>query len=181
MRCLCAVHCAGYLWGTSTFLCHLESHCILFAFLSDDYCSVPNLWCTVITFQTLLICTVNPLGYKKEVNDWLNSTECSDVFQGLRSMLFKKIEENRSGLHTAENEDVYVYLAADNEQVKEAFAVTVLAAGPSDKANFTINLMRMETKFVQHIKNLANMKAATNNEGADAALILCHNRVLSIL
>ena len=29
----------------------------------------------------------------------------------------------------------------------------------------TINVMRVETKFVQHIKNLEKMKASTNNEG----------------
>jgi hypothetical protein len=102
------------------------------------------------------------------------------VFQGLRSMLFKKIEENRDSLVSTEIDDVYVYLAADNEQVKEAFAATVLAADPSRKSNFTINLMRMETKFVQHIKNLANMKAATNNEGASASLLLCLTLFLSI-
>jgi hypothetical protein len=166
-----------------TFLCHLESRCILFTFLFDVYVLILTLrWIEITVHPILLICAVtSPLGYKKEVNDWLNSTECSDVFRGLRSMLIKKIEENRSGLHTSENEDVYVYLAADNEQVKEAFAATVLAAGPSDKANFTINLMRMETKFVQHIKNLANMKAATNNEGADAALMLYLNILLSVL
>ena len=91
------------------------------------------------------------------------------MFEGLSTMLFNKIEESRNSLKSTEYDDIYVYLAADNEQVKEAFAATIRAKDPGGQANSSISLMRMETKFVQHIKNLANMKIATNNEGAPAA------------
>lgn len=171
-----------------TYLSHIGSHNVLSICLS--LCSAHDLFPSVqliaITIEILLTRTVtvtvtSTVGYKKEVNDWLNSTECVDVFQGLRSMLLTKIEENRNGLESTENDDVYVYLAADNEQVKEAFAATVLAEDPTRKGNFTINLMRMETKFVQHIKNLAHMKAATNNEGTHGIRIQYLNLSLSVL
>lgn len=55
-------------------------------------------------------------------------------------------------------------MAADNEQVKTAFE-TVLFESRFGPKNMTINVMKIETKFVHHIKNLANMKASTNNEG----------------
>lgn len=157
-------------------LSHIEIHHVLSICLSlcSAYDPSSSVQLIAITIEILLIRTVTvtcTVGYKKEVNDWLNSTECVDVFLGLRSMLLTKIEENRNGLESTENDDVYVYLAADNEQVKEAFAATVLAEDPTRKGNYTINLMRMETKFVQHIKNLAHMKAATNNEGMHGILL----------
>ena len=103
-------------------------------------------------------------GYKKEVDDWLNSTECFSVFDSLKVKLLDLIDENRKNLNATKNDAIYVYLAADNEQVKEAFEETLkMVRHGEDK--MVINVMRVETKFVQHIKNLAKMKASTNNEG----------------
>ena len=102
--------------------------------------------------------------YKKEVDDWLNSTECTFVFTNLKSKILEEITLNRIGQNATENEPIFVYLAADNEQVKTAFE-TVLLESRFGPKNMTINVMKIETKFVHHIKNLANMKASTNNEG----------------
>ena len=103
-------------------------------------------------------------GYVKEVNDWLNSTECSTVFENLKLKLLEEIDGSRNRLNATKNDAIYVYLAADNEQVKEAFEekMKIVRYGIH---NMTINVMRVETKFVQHIKNLEKMKASTNNEG----------------
>ena len=103
-------------------------------------------------------------GYVKEVNDWLNSTECSTVFENLKLKLLEEIDGSRNRLNATKNDAIYVYLAADNEQVKEAFEekLKIVRYGIH---NMTINVMRVETKFVQHIKNLEKMKASTNNEG----------------
>ena len=84
----------------------------------------------------------------------------------MKAQLVSVIEGNRLSLQASQDDDVYVYLAADNEQVKEAFASTILPDEKHGSSNFTINIMRVETKFVHHIKNLANMKQATNDEGA---------------
>ena len=83
----------------------------------------------------------------------------------MKAQLISVIEGNRLSLEASQDDDVYVYLAADNEQVKEAFASTILLEEKHGTSNFTINIMRVETKFVHHIKNLANMKQATNDEG----------------
>jgi hypothetical protein len=62
------------------------------------------------------------------------------------------------------SDSIYIYLAADNEQVKDVFA-TILVNQEDNPNNLTINVMRVETKFIQHAKNVANFKKATNNEG----------------
>ena len=103
-------------------------------------------------------------GYVKEVNDWLNSTECTTVFESLQIKLLEEIDGSRNRLNATKNDAIYVYLAADNEQVKEAFEEKIKRV-QYGVHNMTINVMRMETKFVQHIKNLEKMKTSTNNEG----------------
>ena len=37
--------------------------------------------------------------------------------------------------------------------------------GQPNRHKFTLNIMRVETKFIVHVKNLAKMNAMTNNEG----------------
>ena len=72
------------------------------------------------------------VGYKQEVSDWLNSTECKMVFSSLESKLLEQFHKLRPPATTAlasnsssKVEDapdpVYVYLAADNEDVKDKF------------------------------------------------------------
>ena len=106
--------------------------------------------------------SIDDPAYKKEVADWLNSTECASVFSELESKLVQQVEESRRGQNSTDSDVAYVYLATDNENVKDAFAAIV---GQPGRHKFTINIMRVETKFIVHVKNLATMKAMTNNEG----------------
>lgn len=109
---------------------------------------------------------LNFLGYVKEVNDWLNSTECSDVFQRLKSKLIKVIQESVNTKNsTSEDNTIYVYLAADNQQVKEALEESIINDENNENYNFSLKIMTVDTKFVQHIKDLTKFKAVTNNEG----------------
>ena len=100
------------------------------------------------------------------MNTWLNSTEFSDVFMRLKLKMISVIEESFNMKNsTSGNDAVYVYLAADNQQVKEAFEDTIKKDEKHGIYNFSIKVMTVDTKFVQHIKNLAKMKSDTNDEG----------------
>lgn len=101
---------------------------------------------------------INDPEYKKEVATWLNSTECNSVFQSFENKLIDCLREMKSN-HTG---NVYVYLAGDNEEVKDAL-FSKLDHKQFD--NITINIMRVDANFIHHVKNLAKMKKATNNEG----------------
>lgn len=61
-----------------------------------------------------------------------------------------------------EPDPIYVYLAADNEEVKEAFIKHLAQHAPFYSK---LRIMRVETKFIYHVKNLAKLKSATDNEG----------------
>lgn len=74
------------------------------------------------------------VGYKQEVSDWLNSSECKMVFSSLESKLLEQFHilrpppalasnNSTAGARTVEDapDPVYVYLAADNEDVKDKF------------------------------------------------------------
>jgi hypothetical protein len=56
-----------------------------------------------------------------------------------------------------------VYLAADNEEVKEAFARKL--EEKHEVAHHEIRVMRVKTKGIIHVKNLAKMKEMTLGEG----------------
>ncbi len=56
---------------------------------------------------------------------------------------------------------VFVYLAADNEEVKDSFSDYLLHFN----IHKTINIMKVETTSVYHVKNFAHFKKVTNNEG----------------
>ena len=58
---------------------------------------------------------------------------------------------------------IYVYLAADNEEVKEAFARKL--EKKHEVAHHEIRVMRVKTKGIFHVKNVAKMKEKTNDEG----------------
>lgn len=107
------------------------------------------------------------IGYIKEVNEWLNSSECQTVFSYMKDKLISEIEETRKHVNITHHE-VNVYIASDNEQVKTAFIELIgnkTFGDNSSGKNFTINAMRVATKFVMHVKNLAKMQQDTNTEG----------------
>eukprot|EP01035_Chromulina_nebulosa_P018361 gene18361-24057_t len=118
--------------------------------------------------------------YVKEVTEWLNSTEASNVFGALENKLLEhvcltrnitvemlnnlaslSIDEQRR-VNQSMQDTIYVYLATDNEQVKDYF-IEILERNHS--YHFPINIMRVDTNFIHHVKNLQKMKSATGDEG----------------
>ncbi len=100
--------------------------------------------------------------YAKEVSDWLNSSECSMVFESISNKLVESLTETRGQQNmTLADGPSFVYLASDNEEIKEALA-TILE---NPNSTVPIQVMRVKSRFIHHVKNLAGMKHATNNEG----------------
>jgi uncharacterized sporulation protein YeaH/YhbH (DUF444 family) len=84
----------------------------------------------------------------------------------MKKKLISVIEETIQQRNSSPgNDTIYVYLAADNQQVKEAFAAEISKDENQGLFGFSMNLMTVDTKFVHHIKHLATMKSATNDEG----------------
>lgn len=69
----------------------------------------------------------------------------------------------KNGTKLSSGDPIYVYLAADNEEVKEAFARKL--EEKHEVAHHEIKVMRIKTKGIIHVKNLKKMKDMTNNEG----------------
>lgn len=99
--------------------------------------------------------------YKKEVQDWLASEEAQMVINSINSKIREVMMETRKLQNCSLTEPVYVYLASDNEDVKLNF--TAILEAPNAEMNITV--MRVRTDFIQHVKNLDEMKKATNNQG----------------
>jgi hypothetical protein len=84
----------------------------------------------------------------------------------MKKKLISVIEETIHSRNSSKgNDTIYVYLAADNQQVKEAFAAEIVKDENQGLYGFSMNIMTVDTKFVHHIKHLATMKSATNDEG----------------
>lgn len=129
---------------------------------------------------------VNDPAFKKEVQDWILS-EGQFVFREMELKLLTELghddnhRANASMHHgvtspTAGRSDasdpIYVYLAGDNEEVKEAFVALLekrrkerLATNSSSTPSYDIRVMRMDATSIYHVKNLARLKNATDNEG----------------
>jgi hypothetical protein len=63
---------------------------------------------------------INDPEYRREVSEWLNSTECRDVFGHMKNQLLENIKLYHSSERKS-TDPLYVYLASDNEDVKDAF------------------------------------------------------------
>lgn len=106
-------------------------------------------------------------AFKKEVSDWLNSTEKEAVFSALKDKIVEKFETLRPNVGinaekvAADYDPILIYLAADNEEVKDAFNDYL----KQFHTKHTINIMKVDTQSVYHVKNFAHFKKATNNEG----------------
>ena len=114
---------------------------------------------------------INDIHYKKEVSDWLNSSECATVFKNIEEKLVEEITAIRlnDGNATNDQDPIYVYLASDNEEVKDAF-IRLLEKqhgndNTSDPTHLTINVMRVDSAGIFHVKNLKKMQKLSNNEG----------------
>ena len=95
--------------------------------------------------------------YIKEVQDWLNSTESALVFKDLDLLVFDLLSDSPKMKNN--HEDVYLYLASDNEEVKKAFAEYLMERHPKYR------ILRVKSKFIVHVKNMKRLKTATDNEG----------------
>lgn len=102
----------------------------------------------------------NDSRYKREVETWMNSSQCSNTFAKIEE-LFLKVIRNLT-LDGIETLPLHVYIAADNAQVKNAM-ITRLERNPN--ITHHVDLMYMETKFVYHVKNLTKLKEDSFNEG----------------
>lgn len=121
--------------------------------------------------------------YKKEVKEWIKS-EGQFVFKEMEAKLLAELGHDNNhranasmhhGVtsptagHSNSTDPIYVYLAGDNEEVKEAFVMMLQQrnnnASASSTGHFDIKVMRMDATSIYHVKNLARLKNATDNEG----------------
>lgn len=89
--------------------------------------------------------------------------ECKDVFDSLVNQIVEHIKSLRAERKKDKDTDpVYVYLASDNSEVKNAFLS--LLANHTDISRYAL-VMRVDAQAIYHVKNLAHFKSITNNEG----------------
>jgi len=92
-----------------------------------------------------------------EVNNWINTTSES-VFHDIELRLFKELDELK--VFKSPNESYYVYVAADNEVLKDMF-IERIEAQRSD-----IQIMRVDSMYgIVHAKNMMKLKEMTNATG----------------
>jgi hypothetical protein len=110
--------------------------------------------------------SINQTDYRKEVSDWLISSECSTVFDSLEKKLIEFLLERiqSDNLSTSEIDAFNVYVASDNEEVKIALSAR-LQNITWKEPKLKINVMRVQTQFIHHVKNLNLLKTVTNNTG----------------
>jgi hypothetical protein len=110
--------------------------------------------------------------YKKEVSEWMNSSECSAVYQAMYNRIKDRISDIRSNpaggnadtaVTTVSNDPVYIYLAADNQEVKNHLSEFLLSH--SSDFSVKIHIMKVDSHSIHHVKNWAVFKKNTNNEG----------------
>jgi hypothetical protein len=107
-------------------------------------------------------------AFRMEVATWLNSTERTAVFEAMRDRIILKFQQLKPNVKIdgsdlgMDYEPVFIYLAADNAAVKEAFSVFLMSHAGLEKV---IRIMKVDSQSIYHVKNFANFKKATNNEG----------------
>lgn len=123
---------------------------------------------------------VNDPEFRREVKEWIASSEGQFVFREMEQKLISSLSTDtlnrgNASLHhgiispTAARKNstdpIYVYLAGDNEEVKEHFAALLERKHENATQHYEIKVMRMDAKSIYHVKNLARLKNATDNEG----------------
>ncbi len=120
---------------------------------------------------------LNDTALKEEVAQWVHGEEGKTVFEMMEAKVLEEIGFDRqhrnnqtlhhgvisavSGNKTA-SDPIYVYLAADNEEVKELLAKKL---EEKHDDHYEIKVMRVRTNGIYHVKDLAKMKNLSNGEG----------------
>lgn len=107
-------------------------------------------------------------AYKQEVNDWLNSEECQSIFRYISELVSNKCKEIRPllldplALKNPTNiiSPIYLYLAADNEDVKNGLNNAL------NNLNISIlNIVRVKSNSIYHLKDLNVFNQKTDGAG----------------
>lgn len=106
---------------------------------------------------------VDDPAYRKEVDDWLASSERQEVFTALQNHVITHASNllKQKALRN-DSDPIYIYLAADNEDVKDAFVSSLM--NRTDYPSST-EIMRLKSQSIYHVKNLPHFKKMTNGEG----------------
>jgi hypothetical protein len=113
--------------------------------------------------------SIDDPAYKQEVWDFLNGSEAKQVFDALETRIVELVQsiDSKSAAPASaaapQQAPVYVYVAADNEDVKDYFCTKILQNPAFASGN--LKIMKVETKGVMHAKNMNRLKDATQNEG----------------
>jgi hypothetical protein len=109
---------------------------------------------------------INDPEYRKEVSTWLNGSECAEVFRDIESKTLELATQsagvNTSVANWTRIEPFYIYLASDNEEVKDALSARLSRF--MDSA-YQLRIMKVDSKFIHHVKHFDKLKQATNGEG----------------
>ena len=103
----------------------------------------------------------NDPAYKKEVMEFLNSTECTQMFDSLESEIVYKLRECNVGEKSPSSNIIYV--AADNGDVKLAFIRQL--ANSKEVAVYSPYFMHIDNDKIIHIKDKEKFRD-TNNTAA---------------
>jgi hypothetical protein len=103
----------------------------------------------------------NSPEFKKEVQDWLDSDERKAVYEAMTYRVKERVKELRPNGTKPEDDPIYIYLAADNEEVKDHFQdhLKVMDLGAP------FHIMKVNSNAIHHVKNFAVFKKNSNNEG----------------
>eukprot|EP01031_Cornospumella_fuschlensis_P027819 gene27819-33595_t len=112
---------------------------------------------------------VSDPAYKQEVQAWLNGSECEQVFSQLKDQLLHSVaalrgakEKSKEDSKSKDKDPVYIYLASDNEDVKDAF---VYMLGNTTKILDQALVMRVDSPSIYHIKNMLHDNVENKADG----------------
>jgi len=126
--------------------------------------------------------SIDSVGYRQEVSNWLNSSERVDVFAAMEMQLRRLVRSTRSGTgvdshilygpdgrggtgfaasDSREQLPIYVYIASDDEEVKAVMVKELM--GDRSLAD-AVQFVRLSTPGVYHTKNLKQLKRAPHGD-----------------
>jgi hypothetical protein len=118
-------------------------------------------------------------SYQKEILDWLASYEAKQVLESFEERILGMSKEqlpvpvpvpvSNQEKNWTRDDPFYVYIAADNQQVKDAL-VARLRPYQND-SRYLIHTIMLTSKHIVHTKHLNSLVSSTDGEGlADLAL-----------